>query len=98
MGICDADGLGEAGSAGASPASGSEGWIQTAMPAPSGTGGEEAEKERAPVSLAAFAQPGQGVCLFLTGPRLLRRCSTAGVTLWQAETRHQPLIETLKFS
>lgn len=101
MGICNADGLGEASSARASPAPSSKGWIQTALPAPSRMGGEEPGKEGAPVvlgSLAAFAQLGQGGCLLLTRPRLLWRCSVAGVTLWQAETRHQPLIDTLKFS
>lgn len=61
MGICNADGLREAGSARALPAPSSEGWIQTAVPAPSGLGGEEPGKEGAPVvlgHLAAFAQLG----------------------------------------
>lgn len=57
-GICNADGLGEAGSGRASPAPDSEGGIQTAVPAPSGTGREEPEKERGTSELGSFCTTG----------------------------------------
>lgn len=58
MGIYNADGLREASSARALPAPSSKGWIQTALPAPSGMGGEEPGKEGAPVVLGSFCTTG----------------------------------------
>lgn len=91
VGICNADGLGEGGSARASPAPSCEGWIQKGR-FPAGWGGR-GKKEGTPASPGAgsFHVAARGVRLLQSGMEMLH----GGC---QAETQLQPLIETLKFS